>query len=136
MRIGVLLLPADPWPETIRMAQRVEELGYDHLWTYDHLSWRRYRDQAWHSTYPWLTGVAAHTNTIRLGTMVSNPNVRHPLILAKDATTIDHISNGRFTIGVGAGGTGFDATVLGQSRSRPSSEWNVSKNTLACSMAS
>ena len=109
-----MLMPTDPWPESVRIVQRLERLGYDHVWVYDHLSWQRYRDRAWHATYPWLTGLAASTTRIRLGTMVANPNIRHPLLLAKDAMTIDHVSDGRFTIGLGAGGTGFDATVLGQ----------------------
>ncbi|SNT44466.1 Luciferase-like monooxygenase [Asanoa hainanensis] len=113
MRIGVLLLPTDPWPQSVALAQRIEEMGYDHLWTYDHLSWRRYREQAWHAAIPWLTGIAAKTSRIRLGTMVSSPNFRHPVTLAKEAMTLDHISDGRLTLGIGAGGIGFDATVLG-----------------------
>lgn len=112
-------MPTDPWPETVATARRIEAMGYDHLWVYDHLSWRRYRDRPWHATYPWLTGIAAVTERIRLGTMVSNPNIRHPVTLAKDAMTIDHISGGRLTIGLGAGGTGHDATVLGQSPLSP-----------------
>lgn len=114
MRIGVLLIPTDGWNETVALVQRLEALGYHHIWVYDHLSWRRYRDRPWHATYPWLAGLAGATSRIRLGTMVSNLNIRHPLVLAKDAMTIDHISGGRLTIGLGAGGTGFDATVLGQ----------------------
>jgi alkanesulfonate monooxygenase SsuD/methylene tetrahydromethanopterin reductase-like flavin-dependent oxidoreductase (luciferase family) len=113
VRIGVLLLPTDPWPETVARAQRLEALGFDHLWTYDHLSWRRYRDRPWHATIPWLAGLAVATSTIRLGTMVASPNFRHPVTLAKDAMTLDHISGGRITLGVGAGGLGFDATVFG-----------------------
>jgi alkanesulfonate monooxygenase SsuD/methylene tetrahydromethanopterin reductase-like flavin-dependent oxidoreductase (luciferase family) len=113
VRIGVVLLPTDPWPETVARAQHLERLGFDHLWTYDHLSWRRYRDRPWHATIPWLTGLAAATTTIRLGTMVASPNFRHPVTLAKDAMTLDHISGGRLTLGVGAGGVGFDSTVLG-----------------------
>lgn len=114
MKIGVVLLPTDPWQETVATAQRLDALGYDHLWVYDHLSWRRYHDRAWHGTYPWLAGLAALTTRIGLGTMVANPNIRHPLTLAKDAMTIDHISDGRFVLGLGAGGTGFDAVALGQ----------------------
>jgi len=113
MRIGVLMLPTDPWPETVARARHLEALGYDHLWTYDHLSWRRYRDRPWHATIPWLTGLAAATSSIRLGTMVASPNFRHPVTLAKDVMTLDHISEGRLTLGVGAGGVGFDSTVLG-----------------------
>lgn len=114
LRLGVILMPTDPWPETVSAAQRVEGLGYDHLWVYDHLSWRHYRDRTWWSTYAWLTGIAAATERIRLGPLVGNPNVRHPLLLAKDAMTIDHVSGGRFVLTVGAGGLGFDAEVLGQ----------------------
>jgi alkanesulfonate monooxygenase SsuD/methylene tetrahydromethanopterin reductase-like flavin-dependent oxidoreductase (luciferase family) len=107
------MLPTDPWPETVALARRLEDMGYDHIWTYDHLSWRRYRERDWHSAIPWLTGIAAATSRIRVGTMVSSPNFRHPVTLAKDAMTLDHVSGGRLTLGIGAGGTGFDATVLG-----------------------
>jgi alkanesulfonate monooxygenase SsuD/methylene tetrahydromethanopterin reductase-like flavin-dependent oxidoreductase (luciferase family) len=113
VRIGVVMLPTDPWPETVARAKHLDALGFDHLWTYDHLSWRRYRDRPWHATIPWLTGLAGATETIRLGTMVASPNFRHPVVLAKDAMTLDHISDGRLTLGVGAGGGGFDSTVLG-----------------------
>ncbi|NNF64500.1 MAG: LLM class flavin-dependent oxidoreductase [Acidimicrobiia bacterium] len=114
MRFGAVLMPTDPWPESVTAAQRLESLGYHHVWVYDHLSWRRYRDLPWHATYPWLTGLAASTRRLRLGTMVSNPNIRHPLVLARDAMTIDHVSNGRMILGIGAGGVGADASVLGQ----------------------
>jgi alkanesulfonate monooxygenase SsuD/methylene tetrahydromethanopterin reductase-like flavin-dependent oxidoreductase (luciferase family) len=107
------MLPTDPWPDTVARARRLESLGYDHLWTYDHLSWRRYRDRPWHATIPWLTGLAAATSRIGLGTMVASPNFRHPVTLAKDAMTLDHISDGRLILGVGAGGVGFDSTVFG-----------------------
>lgn len=114
MRLGAILAPTDPWEQTVADARRLEQLGFDHLWVYDHLSWRRYHDRAWHATYPWLAGLAMATSTVRLGTMVANLNIRHPLPLAKDAMTIDHISSGRFVLGLGAGGLGYDATVLGQ----------------------
>jgi alkanesulfonate monooxygenase SsuD/methylene tetrahydromethanopterin reductase-like flavin-dependent oxidoreductase (luciferase family) len=113
VRVGVLMLPTDPWPETVRRARHLEALGYDHLWTYDHLSWRRYRGRAWYSAIPWLTGIAGATERIRLGTMVAAPNLRHPVTLAQDTVTLDHVSNGRFVLGVGAGGVGFDSTVFG-----------------------
>jgi alkanesulfonate monooxygenase SsuD/methylene tetrahydromethanopterin reductase-like flavin-dependent oxidoreductase (luciferase family) len=113
MRFGVLMLPLDPWPATVARARVIEALGYDHLWTYDHLTWRRYRDHAWHAALPWLTGMATATSTIGLGTMVASPNFRHPVTLAKEAITIDHIAGGRLTLGIGAGGVGFDATVFG-----------------------
>ena len=107
-------MPTDPWPATVARVRRLEEMGYDHLWVYDHLSWQRYQDRAWMGTYTWLAGLAAVTSRIGLGTMVANPNIRHPLTLAKDAITIDQISDGRMILGIGAGGTGFDARILGQ----------------------
>ncbi|MET7397290.1 LLM class flavin-dependent oxidoreductase [Dactylosporangium sp. NPDC005572] len=119
MRIGVLLLPADPWPQTVERARHLEAIGYDHLWTYDHLSWRRYRDRPWHAAIPWLTGIAGVTSRVRLGTMVTSPNFRHPVNLAKEAMTLDHVSDGRLTLGIGGGGTGFDATVLGDAPLTP-----------------
>jgi alkanesulfonate monooxygenase SsuD/methylene tetrahydromethanopterin reductase-like flavin-dependent oxidoreductase (luciferase family) len=113
------MLPTDPWPATVQRAQRLERLGYDHLWTYDHLSWRRYRDRDWHAAIPWLTGLAMATEQIRIGTMVASPNFRHPVTLAKEAMTLDHVSGGRLTLGLGAGGPGFDATVLGGAQPTP-----------------
>jgi alkanesulfonate monooxygenase SsuD/methylene tetrahydromethanopterin reductase-like flavin-dependent oxidoreductase (luciferase family) len=113
VRVGVLMLPTDPWPEALERARRIEALGYDHLWTYDHVSWRRYRGRTWFAAIPWLTGMAGATSRVRLGTMVSSPNMRHPVTLAQDAVTTDHVSGGRLILGVGAGGIGFDATLFG-----------------------
>ena len=50
-----------------------------------------------------LAGLAAHTERIRLGTMVSPVTFRPPVVLAKSVTTVDHISNGRVELGIGAG---------------------------------
>ena len=113
MRVGVVLLPTDPWPEARVRVELVEALGYDHLWTYDHLSWRHYRERPWFASIPWLTAAAAATSRIRIGPLVSSPNFRHPVNLAKETMTLDNISGGRVILGVGAGGPGFDSTVLG-----------------------
>ena len=51
---------------------------------------------------------------MRLGTLVTSPNFRHPVTLAKELISLDDVSGGRVTLGIGAGGTGFDATALGQ----------------------
>ena len=55
----------------------------------------------------------ARHHAIRLGTFVASPNFRHPVPFAKELMTLDDLSGGRFQLGVGAGGPGFDATVLG-----------------------
>ncbi len=114
MRFGIVILPQDAWVDGQHKWVRAEELGFDHAWTYDHLSWRTLADQRWHATIPTLTAAATVTRNIRLGTFVSSPNYRHPVPFAKEVATVDDISGGRFILGIGSGGTGFDATVLGQ----------------------
>jgi alkanesulfonate monooxygenase SsuD/methylene tetrahydromethanopterin reductase-like flavin-dependent oxidoreductase (luciferase family) len=114
MRHGIVILPQRPWAEARHTWQQAEELGFDHAWTYDHLSWRSLAGEPWGATIPTLTAAAAVTSRIRLGTFVASPNFRHPVPFAKDLATLDDISGGRFLLGVGSGGTGFDAFVLGQ----------------------
>lgn len=114
MRSGITILPEYPWPEAARLWERAEAYGFDHAWTYDHLSWRSLADAPWHATIPTLTAAAMVTERIRLGTFVASPNFRHPVPFAKELATVDDISGGRFTLGVGSGGTGFDATVFGE----------------------
>lgn len=119
MRFGIVILPQDSWPQARRRWQGAEQLGFDHAWTYDHLSWRSLADQPWHATIPTLTAAAVVTSRIRLGTFVSSPNFRHPVTFAKEIATLDDIAAGRFLLGVGSGGTGFDAAVLGQPEYTP-----------------
>ncbi|MET9326127.1 LLM class flavin-dependent oxidoreductase [Tsukamurella sp. NPDC003166] len=119
MRFGVVILPQYPWPEARRRWRKSEELGFDHAWTYDHLSWRTLADQPWGATIPLLTAAATATERIRLGTFVTSPNFRHPVPFAKDLASVDEISGGRLLLGIGSGGTGFDAFVLGQPELTP-----------------
>ncbi|MBK4346182.1 LLM class flavin-dependent oxidoreductase [Lacisediminihabitans changchengi] len=113
MRFGIVILPQQPWTDARRLWVSAETLGFDHAWTYDHLSWRSLADEPWGATIPTLTAAATATSTIRLGTFVASPNFRHPVTFAKDIATLDDIAGGRFILGVGSGGTGFDAYVLG-----------------------
>ncbi|MBA4862977.1 LLM class flavin-dependent oxidoreductase [Streptomyces sp. PSKA54] len=115
MHLSTVILPIRRWTEGGRdVWQRAEELGFHTAYTYDHLSWRTFRDGPWFGAVPTLTAAAAVTERLRLGTLVTSPNFRHPVTLAKDLISLDDVSNGRITLGVGAGGTGFDATALGQ----------------------
>ena len=59
------------------------------------------------------------TERIGLGLFVASPNFRHPVPFAKEVATLDDISGGRVLLGVGSGGTGFDAFVLGQAELTP-----------------
>ncbi|MEU3352156.1 LLM class flavin-dependent oxidoreductase [Streptomyces sp. NPDC037389] len=113
MRLSTVILPDRRWSEGGRESwQRAEELGFHTAYTYDHLSWRTFRDGPWFGAIPTLTAAAGVTSRMRLGTLVTSPNFRHPVTLAKELISLDDISGGRITLGVGAGGSGFDATAL------------------------
>ncbi|CAM5596881.1 LLM class flavin-dependent oxidoreductase OS=Streptomyces alboniger OX=132473 GN=CP975_17375 PE=4 SV=1 [Streptomyces alboniger] len=113
LRLSTVILPVRRWHEGGRERwQRAEELGFHTAYTYDHLSWRSFRDGPWFGAVPTLTAAAAATERLRLGTLVTSPNFRHPVTLAKELITLDDVSNGRMTLGIGAGGNGFDATAL------------------------
>ena len=115
LRLSTVILPHRRWHEGGRASwRRAEELGFHTAYTYDHLSWRSFRDGPWFGAMPTLTAAAGVTERMRLGTLVTSPNFRHPVTLAKELISLDDISGGRVTLGIGAGGTGFDATVLGQ----------------------
>lgn len=115
LRLSTVILPHQRWHEGARETwQRAEELGFHAAYTYDHLSWRSFRDRPWFGAVPTLTAAATATTRIRLGTLVTSPNFRHPVPLAKELVSLDDVSGGRITLGIGSGGTGFDATALGQ----------------------
>ncbi|MFF7447655.1 MULTISPECIES: LLM class flavin-dependent oxidoreductase [unclassified Streptomyces] len=115
MRLSTVILPYRRWHEGGRAAwRRAEELGFHTAYTYDHLSWRSFRDGPWFGAIPTLTAAAGVTEQMRLGSLVTSPNFRHPVTLAKELISLDDVSGGRITLGIGAGGTGFDATVLSQ----------------------
>lgn len=114
MRFGVLILPEERWAVAKDRWQAAEELGFHHAWTYDHLTWRTFQDKTWFGSLPTLAAAAAITSRIHLGTLVASPNFRHPVPFAKELMTLDDISNGRLTVGLGAGTDRFDALALGQ----------------------
>ncbi|WP_136518179.1 MULTISPECIES: LLM class flavin-dependent oxidoreductase [Cellulomonas] len=118
VRIGIVLLPQERWSRARERWRRAEGLGFDHAWTYDHLAWRDLADEPWFATVPLLAAAAAVTERIGLGTWVASPNFRHPVPFAKDVMGLDDVSGGRFVLGVGAGGEGWDAGVLGPAPAR------------------
>ncbi|WP_030677029.1 LLM class flavin-dependent oxidoreductase [Streptomyces sp. NRRL B-1347] len=120
LRLSTVILPVSRWHEGGKERwQRAEELGFHTAYTYDHLSWRTFRDGPWFGAVPTLTAAAAATERMRLGTLVTSPNFRHPVTLAKELITLDDVSNGRITLGIGAGGNGFDATALRRADEEP-----------------
>ncbi len=111
--VGVVILPQQRWMVQREQWVEAEEMGFDHAWTYDHLAWRSLADEPWFATVPLLAAAAAVTSRIRLGTWVASPNFRHPVPFAKDVMGLDDVSGGRFVLGLGAGGEGWDAAVTG-----------------------
>ncbi len=113
MRIGIVVLPLERWSQQAQQWRRVEEYGFDHAWTYDHLLWDPLAGYPWGATVPSLVAAAGVTTRIPLGTWVASPNFRHPLPFARELVALDDISGGRAVLGVGAGGTGSDARLVG-----------------------
>jgi alkanesulfonate monooxygenase SsuD/methylene tetrahydromethanopterin reductase-like flavin-dependent oxidoreductase (luciferase family) len=120
MRVGVVILPEHRWAQAAPMWRAVEDYGFHHAWTYDHIGWRSLVDGPWFGTVPTLTAAATVTSRIRLGTFVASPHFRHPVPFARELLTLDDVSGGRFLLGVGAGTVaGYDATVLGHPEPTP-----------------
>ncbi|MEV4753868.1 LLM class flavin-dependent oxidoreductase [Micromonospora sp. NPDC049559] len=113
MRVGIVILPDQRWSEAEHRWRQAERWGFDHAWTYDHIGWRDLVDGPWFDAVPTLTAAATVTSRIRLGTLVASPNFRHPVHFARQVTALDDVSGGRLLLGLGAGGIGFDAEVLG-----------------------
>jgi len=94
---------AASWTEMAEAARRVDRLGYAHLWTWDHLySIIGDPHQAVFDGWSLLQGWARETERTRLGLMVGANPFRNPGIVAKMATTLDHASDGRAILGIGA----------------------------------
>lgn len=117
MRYGICILPEYTWSRAEPLWRRAEDLGFDHVWTYDHLVWGGLPDSPWHSTVATLTAAAMVTERITLGTFVASPNFRHPVTFMRDAITLDDISRGRLLLGLGAGGD-LDSGILGAELTR------------------
>ena len=91
------------WPSLLAAGVRADRLGYHSLWTWDHL----YpivgsSDGPIHEGWLTLAAWAQATERIRVGLMVGANTFRQPAVTAKMATTLDHISGGRATLGIGA----------------------------------
>ncbi len=82
---------------------RMEELGYESLWAWDHLLLGVDPNFPIHEALTILTAVAARTSKIRVGTGILVMPMRNPVVLAKELATIDHISNGRLIVGAAVG---------------------------------
>ncbi|MHA2175499.1 MAG: LLM class flavin-dependent oxidoreductase [Candidatus Hodarchaeales archaeon] len=89
------------WKDTKEYTLKAEELGFHGLWVPDHLIMGK--DSQIFDSLTVLTALGGITDKIRLGTVVVCSAFRYPAILSKMVSTIDHISNGRFSLGLGSG---------------------------------
>jgi len=99
------------WPDLMAVGREIDELGFEELWSNDHLLPATAADlgmsdavdgpvfEGWATLFGW----AAITKRARLGCLVSGGGYRNPGLLVKTATALDHASNGRATLGLGAG---------------------------------
>ena len=96
--------PAAAWARTIELAEQAETLGFESLWVFDHFhTVPEPTDEMTFESFAVLAALAVVTERVRLGHMVVCTGFRNPALTAKQSSTIDVISGGRFELGIGAG---------------------------------
>ncbi|PYM98078.1 MAG: LLM class F420-dependent oxidoreductase [Candidatus Rokuibacteriota bacterium] len=121
MRIGFSLLNnqgLDDARAMVELAIRAEALGFDSVWTHDHVFnvghvFDRIGGKPYYEPLTVLSHVAARTERVRLGTSVLVLPYHNPIRLAKTAATLDVLSGGRLTMGVGVGSIEKETTAMG-----------------------
>ncbi len=103
VRFGICTDQNLEFEELARRWQHYEELGFDSVWDCDHLNQPSQPTGPYFEGWTLLSALAARTETIRVGVLVSCNTFRHPAITAQAAVTVDHVSNGRLELGFGAG---------------------------------
>jgi alkanesulfonate monooxygenase SsuD/methylene tetrahydromethanopterin reductase-like flavin-dependent oxidoreductase (luciferase family) len=118
LRVGVQLPEVERdvrWPEYLAMARAAEEVGFDSIWLGDHLL---YRGDGREERGPWeawtlLSALAAVTECVRIGPLVACASFHPPGLIAKMAATVDEVSGGRFTLGLGSGSVEGEHMIFG-----------------------
>ncbi len=104
MRFSFWPNPAQPFDAVLTLAKHVEQTGWDGFWYADHFMPNAEDTSApWPEAWVTLSAIAAQVPRLRMGTLVTGNTYRHPAVLAKMAATLDHISDGRVVLGLGAG---------------------------------
>jgi len=108
--------PADIFPTVVAQAKAAEEAGFDRVMVMDHfyqLPGLGAPDEPMIECYSLLAALAQHTTSVRLSALVTGNTYRHPSLLAKTITALDHVSGGRATLGIGAGWFELEHLALG-----------------------
>jgi F420-dependent oxidoreductase-like protein len=96
--------PRDAWERTLQVARRADELGFESIWLFDHFhTVPKPTDEITFEAYTTLSALAAVTERIRLGHIVTCASYRNPALVAKMISTMDVLSGGRMELGLGAG---------------------------------
>ena len=101
------------WTKTVERWKLIEHLGYESAWLCDHLIQPSRPEGPYFEAWSLLAGLAAVTEKIRVGILVTCNTFRYPQVVAKMAVTVDHISNGRLEVGLGAGWFEPEHTMFG-----------------------
>src|SRR5262245_18170679 len=103
LRFHVLVLPNVPWSELARRFRHLDELGFDVGGVADHFVDWTGSGSPWLEAWTLLAAVARETRRLRLSTLVTQIPLRDPAMLAHQALTVDHVSDGRLELGLGVG---------------------------------
>lgn len=111
--IHAVIIPAVDWPVLLDRARRLEQLGVSTVWIDDHVAHPGDMSRTWLDSWSALSALAGSTERLRLGSLVSSPVLRTPVMLARQALSVEHISGGRLELGMGAGYTPSDHAAVG-----------------------